>query len=93
MMCDQWVSVKSSYPPENGRYLVVYFLSTKPPISWMRVLGFAKDLYEVDHLDFENKKGKAGFYGYDSEFGYYEVDDVTHWMPLPEPPKEEDGET
>lgn len=92
MMCNQWVSVKGSYPPEDGKYLTFYMLSTKPPIPWMRVLDFAKDLYEVDRLDFENKKGKPGFYGCDSEYGYYEVDDVTHWMPLPEPPKEEDGE-
>ena len=27
--------------------------------------------------------------GYDSEYGHVSDDSVTHWMPLPEPPKEE----
>jgi hypothetical protein len=30
-----------------------------------------------------------GWHFYDSEWGDTTVDDVTHWMPLPEPPKEE----
>lgn len=30
-----------------------------------------------------------GFHFYDSEWGDVTVDDVTHWMPLPEPPKED----
>ena len=30
-----------------------------------------------------------GFHYYDSEYGDITLDDVTHWMPLPEPPKEE----
>lgn len=29
-----------------------------------------------------------GWHFYDSEWGDVTVDDVTHWMPLPEPPKE-----
>ena len=33
-----------------------------------------------------------GFHFYDSEWGDVTVDDVTHWMPLPEPPKEKDHE-
>ena len=28
-----------------------------------------------------------GFHFYDSEWGDVTVDNVTHWMPLPEPPK------
>lgn len=31
-----------------------------------------------------------GFHFYDSEWGDVTVDNVTHWMPLPEPPKEVD---
>ena len=30
-----------------------------------------------------------GFHYYDSEYGDITLDDITHWMPLPEPPKEE----
>lgn len=32
---------------------------------------------------------KSGFYDSDPEWGDIEMDDVTHWMPLPEPPKGE----
>ena len=31
---------------------------------------------------------ELGFHFYDSEWGDVTVDDVTHWMPLPEPPEE-----
>lgn len=33
-----------------------------------------------------------GFYYYDSEYGDITLDDVTHWMPLPEPPQEEEDD-
>ena len=33
--------------------------------------------------------GKKGWYRYDSEYGDVWVKDVTHWMPLPQAPKEE----
>lgn len=32
---------------------------------------------------------KSGFYDSDPEWGDIEMDDVTHWMNLPEPPKGE----
>jgi hypothetical protein len=53
------------------------------------VLSFAKDLHKVDEFDFKEEKGKSGFYMYDSEWGYSHFRNVTHWMPLPEPPKKE----
>ena len=36
-------------------------------------------------------KNKKKFEYYDSECYGYKIDDVTHWMPLPEPPKESDN--
>lgn len=38
------------------------------------ILTWSNDLYKVDAFDFADKKGKAGFYIYDSEFGYIEWD-------------------
>lgn len=32
--------------------------------------------------------GRQVWYDYDSEVGDYELTNVTHWIPLPEPPKE-----
>lgn len=82
-----WIPVTERLPEENGRYLTLYSLKTKPCAWRHKVYGFAKDLVEIDAYDF--KERKPGFYGYDGEYGYYEDKDVTHWMPLPEPPKEE----
>jgi hypothetical protein len=51
------------------------------------IIHFAKCLEDISY-DFEGLK-RSGFYDYDGEWGYYEVTDITHWMPLPEPPKGE----
>lgn len=83
----KWIPVTERLPEEDGRYLTLYPLKTKPRIWRHKVYGFAKDLVEVDKYEFNEHK--SGFYGYDGEYGYYEDKDVTHWMPLPEPPKEE----
>ena len=74
----------SEPPKENGRYLVV---QTDGKHKWQEVCKYATDLRKVDEYDFKGIK-RAGWYAYDSEWGYYEVDDVTHWMPLPQPQKE-----
>ena len=50
------------------------------------VLWFAKDARKVDKYDFKDR-WKNAWYEYDSEWGHYTVNSVTHWMPLPEPPK------
>ena len=55
---------------------------------YARIVRFANHLEEVDELDFKGCK-HDGFYTYDSEYGYYEVTDITHWMPIPPAPKEE----
>ena len=78
---NEWRPV-SEPPKENGRYLVI---QTDGKHTWQDVCKFATNLRKVDRYSF--KKG-AGWYGYDSEWGYYEIDDITHWMPLPELPKE-----
>ena len=62
-------------------------LNKKHNNKYIRILGFAKSLYSVDRYTFANEH-RSGFYEYDSEYGYYEWSGVTHWMPLPEPPKE-----
>lgn len=86
----EWISVKDRLPSQDGYYLVAYKLQTVPPIWQFDVYPFALDLYKTDKFDFPRKKykGKSGFYFCDPEYGYCEDSRVTHWMPLPTPPKE-----
>ena len=86
MGMDEWTSAKT--PPEPGRYLTICKGVIPPDIH--DVLSYTNNLKSVDRYAFGAKK--PGWYSYDSEWGYYEVDNVEYWMPLPEPPKDGDGE-
>ena len=81
----KWISVKERLPEEDGQYLVFekscYGTQT-------RTLRFAKNAKKVDKYDFV-LYWKNVWYRYDSEWGHITIDTVTHWMPLPEPPKGE----
>ena len=80
----EWISVKKQLPKKNGRYLTrrTIFKNT----VWYDVLDFAKDGRKVDKYDFQ-RKWKNVWYEYDSEWGHITMDDVTHWMEIPEDPK------
>ena len=80
----EWISVEDRLPDKNGRYLCCYDLGIVSGKS-IGIYSFAKNLRKVDKFDFPNENRK-GWYGSDSEYGYYEKTDVTHWMPLPELP-------
>jgi hypothetical protein len=84
---DRWIPCEERLPEQDGKYLTVRTLKVIPLQPWIEVCWFAKDLHRVDRYEFQKKK--PGFYQSDSEYGYYEVSEITHWMPLPEPPKEE----
>lgn len=80
----EWISVEDRLPEEPGSYLTV-----SQAFKYMScdVCKFSKCLESVDKYDFHGEK-EPGFYTYDGEWGYYQMDNVTHWMPLPELPKE-----
>lgn len=82
----EWISVKKQLPKKDGRYLVRKLLFGHT--VWYEVLSFAKDGRKVDKYDFK-EDWKNVWYEYDSEWGYITMDNVTHWMPLPDEPKEE----
>ena len=81
----KWISVKDRLPEADGNYLVFEKGYLIPAI---RVLSFARDGRKVDKYDF-HREWKNVWYRYDSEWGHITIGDVTHWMPLPEPPKGE----
>lgn len=84
----EWISVKDSLPNENGKYLCLCEGLFNLP--YYDVVNFIDCLEKLDTYEFYGIK-RSGWFGYDSEYGYYEQD-VTHWMPLPEPPKMKGGE-
>ena len=81
MKAPRWISVKDRLPEKDGDYLA------RLRHGGMKVMGFTHDLRKVD--DYQFKRKKPGWYEYDSEWGFCERNDITHYMPLPEPPKEE----
>lgn len=82
-----WISVENKLPEKNGDYLVVTSFFDRRRIE---VLTFVQDLEKLDSYDFHGKR-RPGFADYNSEYGFSERK-VSHWMPLPEPPKEDGTE-
>jgi hypothetical protein len=80
----KWIPVTERLPEKDGDYLVFKVFDQK---TWCDVISFAKDGRKVSECTF-GKKWQNIWYYYDSEWGYIRTDSVTHWMPLPEPPKE-----
>jgi hypothetical protein len=83
----QWIPVSERLPEKRGDYLITQ-KATFTDYVYISVAGYALNLHDVDEYDFADKK-RRGWYEYDSEWGYRELDDVTAWMPLPEPYKAE----
>ena len=81
----KWISVKDRLPDKDGKYLV---FEKGSYANQIRTLQFAKDGRKVDKYDF-HRGWKNVWYRYDSEWGHITIDSVTHWMPLPQPPKGE----
>jgi Protein of unknown function (DUF551). len=84
----RWIPVSERLPEKNGECLVTVSFHFCGEIVFK--CSFATDLHKVDEYEFPEHK--CGFYGIDSEWGSYEINDVIAWMPLPEPYKEESEE-
>ena len=85
-MNKEWVCVKDRKPNKNGGFLC------QDSHGYIVIYNYSDNLYKLDSFDFYNKKNskdKGGFYDYDSEYGYYEIENVEYWMELPEKAKRE----
>lgn len=83
VIAQEWISVKDRLPEEDGCYLTYASDSTAGFVVTFR---FAEDGESVDEEDLYRLKNVWYDYG---EYGYYPIEGITHWMPLPEPPKGE----
>ena len=81
----EWISVDDRLPEAGGSYLVTTDVFGK--YSSVKIRSFAKDGETVNEYDLAGEKNV--WYRYDSEYGYVPTDSVTHWMPIPQPPKGE----
>jgi hypothetical protein len=78
----KWIPVNQP-PKASGRYIVSMRHVTYDVVE---TASYSTDLHEVDEYDFP--KHEAGWYNYDSEYGYYKIENViVAYMPLPEPYK------
>lgn len=76
----EWISVNDKLPDKEGKYLVY---ETWPYGDGFISIATWTPKYRGTERYYKNK---AIWYNYDSEYGDFEVDGITHWMPLPEPP-------
>lgn len=77
----RWISVEEKMPPEDTEVLVY---------ATEKIKGFGSVTAICEYREttsiFCNKTGR---YDWSSPWEYFHVDyKITHWMPLPEPPKE-----
>jgi hypothetical protein len=76
----EWISVKDRLPDESGLYIT--FGCTAVPVRWLH--------------NFDKNVGKFGaWWNYEPDgkehprYRFIEAGNITHWMPLPQPPKGE----
>lgn len=75
----EWISVKERFPEEEGDYLVCKFALSMRPRTIISVEHGAPYDLEMRGVTYHN-------FGWS---GTHSTLKVTHWMPLPEPPKGE----
>lgn len=78
-----WNKVEDGLPTDSGKYLCV---SYSPLSRNILTCYFAENLRALNKYDFEHCN-YAGFYNYDSEYGYFRERYITHWMKLPDLPE------
>ena len=82
----EWIPVTERLPEKDGAYIAAlnHHFGVQQGVS---IRSFAKDGETIDEYELAGEK--YVWYLYDSEYGYVSTNSVTHWMPLPQPPKGE----
>lgn len=80
----RWISVEERLPEDKCECLV--YVKTHNKFSGYMTISWFYPRYDGSAPDL---KGRKVWTGYDSEWGVFELRNVTHWMPLPEPPEVE----
>lgn len=82
-MTVNWTKCTERLPEKDGEYLVVK--SIMGIFNKIDVCGFATNLHKKDEYDFPDED-RPGWYGCDSETGYYEWTGILYWAELPDMP-------
>lgn len=70
----EWISINERLPSDYGKYLVVYFYyRPRVTIAWFEKVRKSKKYY---------------WFKFETDFYTTELKRVTHWMSLPDPPKD-----
>ena len=80
----EWISVDERLPEESGEYLVFWQDDYE---SRMCVVYYEAN---YDGHTYE-MKGRTVWFVCDRDYGDLEIENITHWMPLPQPPKMKGG--
>ena len=80
----KWISVKDRLPDKRGNYLVVH-----KSYAYVGISHFLTNLRDNGQFEYEGEPNEPGFYNGDGEGDWVERD-ITHWMPLPDLPKEDE---
>lgn len=77
----EWINVNDNLPSKDGKYLIY------EKTIFGKIIGVAE--YTSNYTGFEpNLNGRSVWFNCGDDYRDYEVAGVTHWMVLPEEPKE-----
>jgi len=73
-----WISVIDGLPKKQQDYLCV--------TEWYGRQSIRVLTYFFKNPDHYGERINNSFWDYDSEYGYYKINDITHWCELPKLP-------
>ena len=89
----EWISVEDRFPPDQEPVLVLCFFDYK---NLPKEKEYSIGYYSVEARKWFPSYQGIEFYGEGGELDTAYLGDggyITHWMPLPEPPKDKQNET